>query len=327
MSGIFKKIGKRLHTTARDFKNDVHYFNFSLAFVRMINNLTVNIGLLKKINNKSSKKHNEQLYNYIYSNYKYVFDKYENTADTAKPANCNAPVWVCWLTGEGTAPALVKKCIASIKKSAGSHPVNLITLENYADYISLPSYITEKYRKGCIGAAHFSDIIRMNLIACHGGLWLDATIFCNGIIPDEYFNSSFFSCKSPYKECGYVSAYRWTSFVLGGKKGSVFYSFMTDFYNEYWKRENRAIDYLFMDYVIVLAMEHIPSIRKAIEDVPVNNLQRDDYAAIMNEEFNSSKLTELLSGDTHLFKLSWRETYYEKTPDGKETFYGNLIKQ
>lgn len=322
-----KKIGKRLHNSFNDFKNDIHYFNFSLAFVRMVNNLTVNIGVFKKINNKSSKKHNEQLYTYIYKNYKYVFDKYKNACDTAGNSDSNAPVWVCWLTGEETAPALVTKCIASIRKSADNHPVKLVTLENYSDYISLPDYIVEKYKNGFIGPAHFSDIIRMNLIAKHGGLWLDATIFCSKTIPDEYFNHSFFSCKSPYRECGYVSAYRWTSFVLGGKKDSIFYKFMTDFYNEYWKKENCAIDYLFMDYAIVLAMKHIPCISKAIESVPINNLQRDDYAAIMNEEFDNDKLKLLLSSDTYLFKLSWRESYAEKTPEGKETFYGKFISE
>lgn len=83
-----------------------------------------------------------------------------------------------WL-GEENAPEIVRYCIKSIRCNAGSHPVNIVTEENYLQFTDIPKYVIEKMQVEKITLTHFSDILRMNLIANNGGLWLDATIFCS----------------------------------------------------------------------------------------------------------------------------------------------------
>lgn len=53
-----------------------------------------------------------------------------------------------------------------------------IVNENYKHYVDFPEYIEEKFQKGQIGMAHFSDLLRISLLAQWGGMWIDATALC-----------------------------------------------------------------------------------------------------------------------------------------------------
>ena len=51
-------------------------------------------------------------------------------------------------------PFICKKCMESIRKHAGKHPVIMITFDNYQEYVTVPSYILEKVGKE-ISYTHF----------------------------------------------------------------------------------------------------------------------------------------------------------------------------
>ena len=58
---------------------------------------------------------------------------------------------VCWFQGEDQAPALVQKCIWNLKQfNQDEYTIKIVTLDNYKDFIDLPSYIEEKFKKGII---------------------------------------------------------------------------------------------------------------------------------------------------------------------------------
>lgn len=111
------------------------------------------------------------------------------------------PIWVCWLQGEENAPLLVQRCIKSIKKNCGQHPVIIITNENFKQYVDIPDYVLEKTKSKIITYTTFSDILRMALLKKYGGMWIDATFYLSQKIPEEYFKYSFFTLgkqKEPY---------------------------------------------------------------------------------------------------------------------------------
>lgn len=89
----------------------------------------------------------------------------------------HAPIWFYWSNGVKNTPDIVKDCLASAKKLIGEHEVVEIDYNNYSNYVKIPHYIVEKYEKGIISQAHFSDILRFTLLSVHGGIWMDATIF------------------------------------------------------------------------------------------------------------------------------------------------------
>ena len=143
---------------------------------------------------------NSVIVKFIEKEFKEIIAKYKK--NTCSPAvaeikeiaeKSKTNIWVFWWQGYENAPALVKKCIDSVRKNAGTHPIILLTKDNWQSYADIPDYIIKKVSAGNISLTHFSDILRMVLLAEHGGLWLDATIFVSQSIPDYCFTLPYFS--------------------------------------------------------------------------------------------------------------------------------------
>lgn len=94
----------------------------------------------------------------------------------SKSRRVDEPIWVFWWTGEETAPEIVKACIKSIRRNANGHRVIFLSKDNLHDYVTLPDFIEKKHNDGNIGHAHYSDIVRISLLAEYGGVWIDSTV-------------------------------------------------------------------------------------------------------------------------------------------------------
>ena len=103
-----------------------------------------------------------------------------------------SPIWVCWLQGENKMPSIVKKCLESITNHSNGHSVNLITIDNYSEYIDIDKKFLQRYYNGTLLPAHLADLFRLKLLADYGGLWIDATIYLIKDLEDIYFNKQFF---------------------------------------------------------------------------------------------------------------------------------------
>lgn len=326
MSSFLGKIKNRMNIIIKDLKRDIVNFPVNITFVNFLKNITFFGGPVKKVNCWCNKKREEQIFDFLYNNNKNIFDKYtEKNNDCAETES--RYIWVCWLQGEDNAPDIVKKCIDSIRKNASDYELVIINENNYNKYVTIPEVIIQKFQDRKISPAHFSDILRMFLLEKYGGLWLDATIYCSNKIPENLFSYPFFTGKGPIVKGGYVSEYRWTGFFLGGKKDCILYKFLHDFYINYWSNNDVAIDYLFLDYVLVLARKHIPAICELIDNVPLNNLMRDELQNNFNNPFNKKKYEEITMGDTYLHKLSWRMEFNTHTQDGEQTFFDFFLNE
>ena len=89
-------------------------------------------------------------------------------------------IWMCWWQGEENAPEIVRACIDSVRRNAGGHEVVVITDENLSKYVDIPEWALDKVHAGIMSRTHLSDLLRLSLLAEHGGLWLDATFYCTG---------------------------------------------------------------------------------------------------------------------------------------------------
>jgi len=89
-------------------------------------------------------------------------------------------IWTCWLQGMEQAPEMVKCCVESMKRNFPEREVVVITRENMAQWVTMPQYIMERYRKGRMPEAMMSDLLRLELLHQYGGTWMDATVFCSG---------------------------------------------------------------------------------------------------------------------------------------------------
>lgn len=285
------------------------------ALATMFNGIKLFKGIYKKKHKLVLKKLNKE--------FGYITDKYRDYED-----NCQydekSPIWVSWMQGYDDAPELVQKCINSIKSST-EHPVYLIEKENLEKYTDFPSYIMEKYERKLITNAQFSDILRMNLLSRHGGLWIDATVFVPNSIPENIFEEKFYTCKRAVKETSYVSGYRWTSFINGCQKGCVIQKCMNELFLAYWEKKNYLIDYLLVDYFMCMVYDNIPQAKDLIDELPFNNSKVDDFQNVMNDTYKKDKYNEIIGAkDTFFYKLSWRMKFKKTSSDGKKTFFGHF---
>ena len=82
-----------------------------------------------------------------------------------------------------------------------------------------------------------------------------------------------------------------------------------------------------MDYVIVLARKNLDIIDSQIENIPINNVDRDYLASIFNNKFDEKEYSNFINSDTYFYKLSWRENFKKYTQNGEKTFYDVYVNR
>jgi hypothetical protein len=257
----------------------------------------------------------------------------KNYGDIAKAFKCKTnprtapaapyPVWVCWWQGAEAMPPLVRACYNSLLRSAGTHPVHLLTGANYQEFIDLPDFILEKFKKGIITPTHLSDILRMGLLYKHGGFWLDATVLVTAPLPDFAGQELFTLKRAPDNQ--YVAQGRWSAYLFYLNRGNLLADFLNTLFAEYWRRESDLCNFFLIDYCIALAYDFIPAVKELLDAVPRSNPQiyalRKKLAAAYAEPFYQ----ELVAQNV-FHKLTYKADFPERTADGARTFYGQLLK-
>ena len=95
-------------------------------------------------------------------------------------------VWTCWWQGEKAAPDIVKACWQSQWENIPEDAEHIIiTKDNYAEYITIPDYIMDRFQNGENMIAHLADFIRACLLYRYGGVWLDSTVLLLDVLPEE----------------------------------------------------------------------------------------------------------------------------------------------
>lgn len=259
---------------------------------------------------------------YLEDKYSNIIEKYKSIGQDDSVMQNDSTIWVCWFQGEERMPRTIKHCYESIKKYSGGRRVQLITLQNYREFIQLPNHVVEKVENGTISLTHFSDIIRCNLLADYGGIYVDAGLLLtsNLQIPQLPFYS--IKKRKPEGDDSFVSDYRWVAGFMAGVKRNVLHSFMKDFLNVYHCDKNMLLDYFLVDYIIAMAYNNFSDVKKMIDDVPYNN---EDIYYIQNhlcEPLNKDELDRVLA-NTSVFRIGYKGIPQEINND---SLYAYLFK-
>lgn len=290
--------------------NDLRQFQKDFSFID-----AVKIVLIPALIKCNTLKH-KAILEYLTKNYSDVINTYKLRPEPLDSLLADCPIWICWFQGEKDMPPIVRDCYNSVKRHAGLHPINLITIDNYKEYVTIPQYIISKLENNEISYTHFSDVIRNNILADLGGIWLDATIY----LTDELkgWDKPFYTIKQNIlNDHAYVSGYKWTTFCMGGVKGNLLNSFIKDFFNAYLRHERGMVDYFLMDYIIALGYNNIPSIKKLIDDVPYSCPDLYYMQTKMALPVNNEELAKACQR-TSIFKLTWK---MEKPTDKHALYY------
>ena len=264
---------------------------------------------------------------YLKSNYSGFIADYENRPSISQTDNDIPAIWTMWWQGMENLPDIVKICYSGFRKYCGSHPVKVLTKENFSYYVDLPGYIFDKVDSGAITLTHLSDIVRFYLLYHYGGLWLDSTVHITNGIPESVFESEYYSVKRRLtpRSTGVAQA-KWTNFIHAAKKGSVLCGFVVDFFLEYWRTQNTLIDYFLIDYAIKIAYDEVPECRRIIDAVPYVNYDMYRLESIMNRAW-SPELWESVRSAANFSKLDWRKPGRKTTFSGRETIFAHLLAE
>jgi hypothetical protein len=107
-------------------------------------------------------------------------------------------IWTCWLQGRETAPPLVQRCLRSWEEKNPGWTVKCLDATTIERYVPLSQHIDLSTQT--LTAASLTDVTRILLLHEFGGVWVDATLFCNQPL-DEWLpgamQEGFFVFSSP----------------------------------------------------------------------------------------------------------------------------------
>lgn len=218
-------------------------------------------------------------------------------------------IWFFWWQGKQNMPLLVQKCYDSVCRQSGKYRVILVTKFNIHKYVTLPEYIYSKLAKGSITYTHFSDIVRFNLLHNYGGLWLDSTCFATNRLDQLDISKSIFTVSNydPQDNMN-VSCGRWTGFLMGGPANSELFTFMDEFFLNYWQTNNQLLDFFLIDYALSFAWKYDLSNLQEISKQNNGMFSRIfDLQANLSKPYDDPEVTSLLKSSTFIFKLTNRK--------------------
>ena len=175
-----------------------------------------------------------------------------------QPRNRSDKVWVCWLQGMENAPELVQTCYQSLRENLTDRQIILLTEENYKDFVTFPDYIQEKIDSGVISKTHFSDLLRLELLIKYGGTWIDSTVYCSGNnIPAYMLDADLFMFQTlkPGLDGHSTCISNW--FITACTNHPLLLLTQALLY-EYWKRNNKVVDYYIFHDFFQFAIEAYP---------------------------------------------------------------------
>lgn len=262
----------------------------------------------------------QRVYEYL-SKYMYAarpdYKPFKNTVHQKK-IDRNT-VWVCWLQGIDSAPKLVKRCVETIQENAGQRKIIFLSEHNYKQYIRLPREIEEKKKSGVISNTFFSDILRLALLAEYGGTWIDATIFCTNEIPPYMLDSAFFCFRSSIHSTSLIKGSSW--WISADPQNDLICKIRNILY-EYWKHEDRAINYYIFHIIVSKLVEEDMRCRSIWYSMP--------YMDNSNSHILMGKMAHLY--DENIFRIICRNSpihklSYKFGTGGRGTFYSKLISR
>lgn len=230
-------------------------------------------------------------------------------------------VWVCWLQGFDSAPDLVKACLNSLKRNLSGYEIVELDESNLREYAQLPDYIEAKYRAGIITRAHYTDLLRVDLLCRHGGIWIDSTVLCTS--PDlmpVVENAPLFVFKeykiAPLDQLPIVAS----SWFVGAVSNHPILLLTRKLLYAYWRRENVLREYYTFHLFFAMAARRFPEEWRAVP--PYNNIS----PFVLRYEImrpDSQELWERILSFSSFHKLSYRHDF---TGDGNN-LYAHILRE
>ena len=93
-----------------------------------------------------------------------------------------------------------------------------------------------------------------------------------------------------------------------------------------WRKYDDIVDYVLIDYLILLGYKNFQQIRELIDDVPDNNQDIFEMYQVLDKPY-SKELYERLTKQNIIHKLTYKIDLKKETADGQETFVCTFVER
>ncbi len=226
-------------------------------------------------------------------------------------------IWSLWLQGRNAAPEIVSRCLDSWELMNPGWKLRCLDARSIDSYIPLSDYID--LDRQTITAASISDIARILLLNEYGGVWVDATTYCNRPLDDwlgSLMGAGFFAFEKPGPDRPL------SSWFLAAKPGSNLVSRWCDKTLAYWKDRTEADAYFWFHNLFAELLLTDPDVCSVWADVP--KISADGPHAIQAAGLYQSAdgFAKLIDWSVPLFKLTHR---LEPEQVGSHTLLARLL--
>lgn len=258
---------------------------------------------------------------FLKKRYVRVLDDIESHYSIETNGNNSRYVWICWLQGMEKAPKLVQVCYKSVQQHLQDREVVLLTERNIGQYVSLPGFIEKKYKEGIIPTAHYTDMLRLELLIRYGGTWMDATVLCTGgDYPKELLDSDLFVYQHLEKgEYAFRGISNW--FITSGADNWVLKE-LRDLLYRYWTDYNCVVNYYIFHLFFGMIMEKHPD--EAAKMPRYGNRLPHYLSRRMGDKYDEEWMKKLRE-HTCFHKLSYR--LGDEVMESRDTFYDVIINK
>jgi len=227
-------------------------------------------------------------------------------------------LWQFWTPNKvlGT-PDIIKACINTVEKHKGDLQHILVDIKTIQNYAELPGFIYDLYNSGKMKPAHLADLLRIELLHNHGGIWLDATGYMTAEVPKKIRDLDFFMFHVmrngkpvvPYMQNCFIRADKNSPLLNGWRELCLVY----------WKNNDFAVEYFVHQIMFYSMVKKDSEMAKLYAKMPlVDQKETHHYAGRMSAKFDMNEF-EKISQTSFFQKLFYK-------PEGVVTPESNIVK-
>ena len=190
--------------------------------------------------------------------------------------------------------------------------------------MELPGYIVEKWEKGRIPAAMFSDLLRVELLIKYGGTWIDSTVLCTGgswfmVQGSRLMDAPLFLFQYTKEGSVPVSISNW--FITACRNNEVL-RVLREMLYAYWRDYDCVLDYYIFHLFFAMICKEYPEQMAAM---PYAQSQRSLVLLHhWGEKFDQRKWDKLTSG-VCFHKLAFKVS--QNVIENKENYYNYILTE
>lgn len=210
-------------------------------------------------------------------------------------------IWTCWFQGRQKAPELVQQCLASWETLNPDWDFRCLDAETAGRYVHLGEHVD--LQNQIVTAASLSDILRLLLLHEYGGVWVDATLYCNQPL-DEWLPSvmgcGFFAFSKPAPDRLLAS------WFIAAAPGNILLSKWTARVINYWRGRKQSEDYFWLHHQFNELCSIDDDSRIAWESIPKISADGPHSIQLAGMYKAAEEVGQNIDWTTPVFKLTYR---------------------